>query len=150
MRSEADLIQQRGQQVVKVNWHKTASPPQMDSSIVFTSWRQCAFRCGHIGASWRIRLKLCFPWPTRVQRLCLVLSTNLALYKFLFVFICICIIQRANRPLQPFLHSSQQKIPIFTMGSSSLQNCPLPGGSGPPRCSLGPPESSTQMASQSF
>jgi len=30
------------QQVVKVIWHKTASPPQTDGSIVFAKWRQCA------------------------------------------------------------------------------------------------------------
>jgi len=39
----------------------------MDASIVFTRWRQCALLCGHIGASWRIRLNLCFLRPTRVH-----------------------------------------------------------------------------------
>jgi len=29
-------------QVVKVIWHKAASPPQMDGSAVFFKWRQCA------------------------------------------------------------------------------------------------------------
>ena len=29
-------------QVVKVIWHKTASPPHMDGSIVFARWCQCA------------------------------------------------------------------------------------------------------------
>jgi len=35
-----------------------------DGSIVFARWRQCALLCGHIGATWRIRLNLCFLWPT--------------------------------------------------------------------------------------
>ena len=29
-------------QVVKVIWHKAASPPHMDGSVVFLTWRQCA------------------------------------------------------------------------------------------------------------
>jgi len=37
-------------QVVKVIWHKTASPPQTDGSILFARWRPCAFPCGH---TWR-------------------------------------------------------------------------------------------------
>jgi len=37
--------------VVKVIWHKTASPRQTDGSIVFARWRQCALPSGHIGAS---------------------------------------------------------------------------------------------------
>jgi len=35
------------EQVVKVIWHKTASPLQTDGSIVFARWRQCAFPYGH-------------------------------------------------------------------------------------------------------
>jgi len=46
--------------VVKVIWHKAASPPQTDASVVFARWRQCALPRGHIGATWRIWLKLCF------------------------------------------------------------------------------------------
>ena len=34
-------------QVVKVTWHKAASPPHMDSSIVFTAYCQCAFNWVH-------------------------------------------------------------------------------------------------------
>ena len=48
-------------------WHKTVSLPQMNGSIVFARWRQCALRWGHIGATWRIRLNLCFFRPTRVH-----------------------------------------------------------------------------------
>jgi len=40
-------------------------------------------------------------------------------------------IQMANWLVQPFLHSSRQKVPILTMGSSFPQNCFFPGGSGP-------------------
>jgi len=29
-------------QVVKVIWHKAASPPHMDGSVVLFRWRQCA------------------------------------------------------------------------------------------------------------
>ena len=57
----------KGKQVVKVIWHKTASPPQTDCSIVFARWHHCAFPCRHIGATWRIRLNVCFLWPTRVH-----------------------------------------------------------------------------------
>jgi len=55
------------QQVVKVIWHKTASPPQVDGSVVFARWRQCAHMGGHIGATWRIWLNLCFLQSTRVH-----------------------------------------------------------------------------------
>jgi len=55
------------QQVVKVISYKTALPQQTDASIVFGSWRQCAFPCGHTGATWWIRLNLCFLWPTWVR-----------------------------------------------------------------------------------
>jgi len=51
------------QQVVKVIWHQTALPPQIDGSVVFARWCQCAVPYGHIGAIWRIRLNLCFLWP---------------------------------------------------------------------------------------
>ena len=53
-------------QVVRVIWHKTALLSQADGSVVFARWRQCAFPCGHIGTTWRIRLNLCFLWPTWV------------------------------------------------------------------------------------
>jgi len=54
-------------QVVKVIWHKAASPTQMDGSIVFAMWHQCALPWGHSGAMWRTRLNLCFLWPTQVH-----------------------------------------------------------------------------------
>jgi len=54
-------------QVVKVIWHKTASPPQTDGSVVFARRRQYALPCGHSGATWWIWLNLCFLWPTGVD-----------------------------------------------------------------------------------
>ena len=44
-------IELLSQQLVKVTWHKTASPQQMDGTIVFTKWRrsrQCALPF-HVG-----------------------------------------------------------------------------------------------------
>jgi len=61
-------------------------------------------------------------------------------------------IQTANRPIQPFLHSSLQKVPILRMGSSSPK-LPLAKGDLDPHLILGslrPPESSTQTVSRSF
>ena len=55
------------EQVVKVIWHKAASPRQTDGSIVFARWRQCALPWQHIGATWRIRLNSCFLRPTQVH-----------------------------------------------------------------------------------
>jgi len=44
---------------------------QTDGSIVFATvfarWHQCAHRGGHIGATWWIRLNLCFLQHTRVH-----------------------------------------------------------------------------------
>jgi len=45
---------------LKVIWHKAASSPQMDSSLAFARWHQRAIPWGHTGATWRIRLNLCF------------------------------------------------------------------------------------------
>jgi len=88
--------------VVKVIWHKTASPPQTDGSVVFSTWIQCTLPSAHIGATWRIRLKLCalfssseYDWnrasfgPPE--------STT----------------HTANRSVQPFVHSSLQNVPIL-------------------------------------
>jgi len=52
--------------MVKVIWHKTPSPPQTDSSIIFVRCRQCVLPRGHIGTAWQIQvngLNLCFLWP---------------------------------------------------------------------------------------
>ena len=53
--------------MVKVIWNKTASLPQMNVSIAFIRWRQCALPCGHIGATWQILLNLCFLQTTSPQ-----------------------------------------------------------------------------------
>jgi len=53
--------------VVKVIRHKGPSLQQTDGSIVFVRWRQCARPRWHIGAIWRIRLKLRFLRPTRIH-----------------------------------------------------------------------------------
>jgi len=39
----------------------------MCCSVVFATWRQCTLPCGHIGATWRIRLNLCFLRLIRVH-----------------------------------------------------------------------------------
>ena len=95
------------QQVVKVIWYKAASPPQTDGSIVFARWRQCALPCGHIGATWRIRLNLSFLRPKYTT-------------------------QTSNRTVQPFLHSSRQKVLILYNGLPFSPKCPFPWGSGSP------------------
>jgi len=59
--------------------------------------------------------------------------------------------QTASRSVQPFLHSSLQRVATLYNGLPSLpQNCPFPCGSGLHLMhgSLGPLESSTQMASR--
>ena len=60
----------------------------------------------HTGATWRIRLNMCFLGPTQTQT--------------------------TNRSVQRLLYSSRQKVPIFTMDFPFIQNCPFPWGSGPP------------------
>jgi len=84
--------------VVKVIWQKTASRPRTDSSIVFARWRQCALSCGHIGATWRIRLNFASFGPPE--------STT----------------QTAIRSLQPFLHSARQKVHTLYKHSGVLSN----------------------------
>jgi len=91
-------------QVVKVIWYKTALPPLTDGSIVFTRWRQCAHVRGHIGGTWRIWLKCASFGPPE--------STT----------------QTANRSVQPFLHSSQQSVPILYNGRPFSPNFPFPRG----------------------
>ena len=41
-RFQRHLVCKHIQQVVKVIWHKAASPPHTDGSVAFASWRQCA------------------------------------------------------------------------------------------------------------
>jgi len=104
--------------VVKVIWHKTASPPQMDGLIILSRWRQCAFAYGHIGATWWIRWNLCFLQPTRV-----------------------------HNPNGKSIGSAILAH-VTAGGSSFPQNCSLPCGDLNRHLihvSLGPPKSSVQM-----
>jgi len=114
--------------VVKVIWHKSVSPQQMDGSVVFTRWRQCALPWEHIGAAWRIRLNLYFLGAPEATT------------------------QTANRSFQAFLHSSRQKVPILYNGRPFPPKLPLPMGDLDPHLthdSLGPSEPTTQTASWS-
>ena len=52
-------------QVVKVIWHKAASPPHMDGSVVFARWRQ---RAPHTKKALEPRNQLCLhriAWPRK-------------------------------------------------------------------------------------
>ena len=64
----------------------------MDGPMVFARWRQCAFTCGQIGATWRIPLNFASFGPPG--------STT----------------KKASRSVKPFLHSSRQKVPILYNG----------------------------------
>jgi len=78
---------------------------------------------GHIGATWRIRLNLCFLQHTA---------------------------QMANRSVQPFLHSWQQKVAILYNGQPSPKIVASRWGSGPHRIhdSLSQTEPTVQTASR--
>jgi len=100
-------------------------------SIIFNRLCQCALPIGHIGTTWRIRLNLCFLRPTQVHK-----TTT----------------QTTNRLVQPFLHSSWQKVPIIYNKCPFPPKLPLPMARSGPQVihgSVGPPESSTQTASRS-
>jgi len=94
--------------MVKVIWHKTASPPQMDGSITFARWRQCALSYGHIATTWRIQLNLCFLRPTPVENLNSISISWAA------------------------LHTDDSRVSLyFTMGAYLPKVAPSHGGSGP-------------------
>ena len=113
--------------MVKVIWHKAASPPQTYGSIVFAGWHQCPLPRGHIGSTWRIWLNLCFLWPTRVH------NPN---GKLISSAICTA---------HGKVWSGMPRHVLL------LSNCPFPWGSGPHliRASSGPSEYITQTASRS-
>ena len=60
------------------------------SSIVFARWRQCALPCGHIGATWQIRLnhpsvaamRSCVKllWPLVIIKMCVRSSHDTVVY----------------------------------------------------------------------
>ena len=124
-------------------------PQQTHGSIVFARLRQCALMGGHIGTIWRIRLNLCTVQPGEFDLICASLG-KLGPPE--------SATQMANRSLQTFFHSSQQKFPILYSGRPFpppskllLAMC----GSGPHLVhgmaswqSLGPQKSSTEMACQ--
>ena len=126
---DAALSTTYNEQVVKAIWHKTTSLPHMDGWIVFVRWRQCAFPCGHIGATWQIQLNLCFLWHTRVHNPN-DKSIGLAVLAQL----------TAESPYSYNGLFWPPKLPL------------LMGASGPHLIhgSLGPPDSSTQTASRSL
>jgi len=99
------LVTLKQRQVVKVIWRKTASPPLTDGPIVFAKWCQYAFPCGHIGATWRIRLKL--------LKLCTLAPPAEYDWTRASFSPSKSTIQTANRSVQLFLHSSWQEVPIL-------------------------------------
>ena len=104
-------------------------PQQTGGSVAFARWRQSELRIAHIGASWRIRLNLCFLRHTRVHNQNGKSIGSAAL-----------------------LHSSRQKVPIFYNGRCFPQRLPPPVGAMDPHLIHGclvAPESSTQTTSRS-
>jgi len=93
-----------------VIWHKATSPQQTDVESYSPRAPMCKW--GHIGATWLIRLNLCFLRST--------VST----------------IQTANRWVQPFCIAHGRKTLYFTVGVLSSK-FPTHVASGPPHDSLG-------------
>jgi len=143
--------------VVKIIWHKAASAPQTDNSVVFAGCRQCVLPWGHTGATWWIWLNLCSLQPTRVH------NPNSKSMKFSHFCTAKChwacpgmsclliiapshegcgphlihatlgpsqsITQTASRSVQPFLHSSWHSLAILYNGPPFLPyNYPFPWG----------------------
>jgi len=95
-------------QVVKVIWHKTASLPHTDGSIVFARWRQCAHMEGHISATRRIRWTCAFSSTAESTA-----QTE---------------IDRFSR----FCTAHGRKSLYYTMGDPFTQNCPFSSGDRDP------------------
>jgi len=100
----------------------------MDGSILFARWRQSALPRGHIGATWWIRLNLCFSWLTQVHN-----PNGKSIGSAIFAQL----MEECHRAC------SGMSFPLIIASSH--------GGSGPHLvyASLGPPESITQKASWS-
>jgi len=108
------------------------SKQQIDRFSRLHSSRQSVVR--YIGASWRIRLKLCTLPPSGKYNWT---HASFSPPK--------STTQTANQSVEPFLHSSQQKVPILYNGRLFPLKSPfLMGGSGPhlTHDSLGPSEPS--------
>jgi len=154
-------------QVVKVIWHKTASPLQTDGSIVFARWRQCALmwaHWSHLANTVELVLLLAHPSPQPkrqinwFKRFCTargrVSKGTLAPpgeYDWTHASFSTpkSTTQMANRSVQLFLHISHQ---IFYNWPPFPPNCPFPWGNLNRHLthdSLGPSESSAQTASGS-
>jgi len=92
----------------------------------------------HIGATWRIRLTI----NNIIDWTCVLPLAHQSLQP-----------KRQNRSVQPFLQSSQQKVPILYLGANFPKNCHFPWGSRPLSSTwfLGPIRvlNSTQTASWS-
>jgi len=132
----------------------------MDGSVVVARWCQCALSCGHTGATWQIRLHLCFHVrPTQVHNpngklICSTIFAQLTAEYRLVDWRHLANMtelvsfgspesttQTANPSVQPLLCSWQQKVPILNNGIPFPPKLPiLMGGSGPPSNSwfLGP------------
>ena len=50
--------------VISLISHKAALPQQTDDSTAFARW---CHTYGHIGATWRMQMNLCFLWSTKVH-----------------------------------------------------------------------------------
>ena len=72
--------------MVKVIWHKTASPSQMDGSVIFARWRRCALPCWHIGATWPIRLNCPMSICGSDAVLCQITLTTC----YYYMYLCVC------------------------------------------------------------
>jgi len=106
------------------NFTKGASPPKTGGWVVFARWRYVSSHEGTLAPPGEYDWSCAFFGPSE--------STT----------------QTANRSVQPFLHSSRQKVPILYDGRPYPPELPLPAGrSGPPSNTwfLGPMRAHNQM-----
>ena len=153
---------------------------------MFTRWRHCALPCGHIAATWRICLNLCFlqltksPQPKRqidrFSHFCTAHNRKSLYFTMgnhfpkiapshcgIWTLMQFMIPWGPSKPQPKWLldrfclfHTDDRRVSLyFTIGCpfpSSPKKLPNPMGDLDPHLihgSLGPPESSTQMASRS-
>jgi len=121
----------------------------MGGSIVFARRRQCTLPCGHIGATWRIQLNLCFLWPTpvhnpngKIDRFSHFSTTHGSVVRYIGanwrirLNSCFLWPTQVHNPngksigsaVSAQLHSLRHKVPILYNGRPFPQNCPLPSG----------------------
>jgi len=139
-------------QVVKVLWHKAASPPHMDGSVVFARLCQCAPHLVH--TNWHPQHTSAAPcWvalsistagyaracPEAVRRPLFLSKLHFHVWRSGPHIIHVLsrppesISQTTSRSVQPVLHSLRQRVPTLTMGRpfSPLKIALSHGGSGP-------------------